>query len=118
MSCLDHGIAFDLSARQTRSLPDIRGATLLVTRGSLWITQHHDTRDFVLRAGDCWVADRDGLTIIEAQEDATVLLSEGAAQTWSAGTGTGGFGRGWAARLRGIAHAFFTTPSRNAVRYY
>lgn len=118
MACLEHGIAFDLAARQTRSLPDIRGAALLVARGRLWITQHNDIRDFVLSAGDCWVADRDGLTVVEAQEDATIVLPDGTARIWAGGAATAARAGGWAERLRGFATAFFTTPSRNAIRYY
>ena len=51
---------------------DARGTTLRVTRGTLWITQEDDTHDIVLRAGDIWMVERDGLTIVEAQNDASV----------------------------------------------
>ena len=71
MACFEHGTIIDLAARESVSLPDIRGTTLRVTRGTLWITQENDTQDIVLRAGDTWMVEKNGLTIIEAQEDTT-----------------------------------------------
>ena len=61
----------DLMPHQAIALPDIEGTALAVTRGTLWITQEDDTRDVVLGAGDLWMVERDGLTIIEAQNDAS-----------------------------------------------
>ncbi|MFO1313766.1 MAG: DUF2917 domain-containing protein [Burkholderiales bacterium] len=61
----------DLGPHQTLALPDIEGTALAVTRGTLWITQEDDTRDVVLGPGDLWMVERDGLTIIEAQNDAS-----------------------------------------------
>ena len=52
----------------------VRGALLRVTRGTLWITQENDPRDLVLRTGDTWVVERNGLTIVEAQADTTVCI--------------------------------------------
>ena len=59
----------DLRNRETLAINDIRGATLHVLRGTVWITQENDSRDVVLRPGDVWAVERDGLTIIEAQSD-------------------------------------------------
>ena len=42
-----------------------------MTRGTLWITEENDTHDIVLGPGDVWMVERDGLTIIEAQNDAS-----------------------------------------------
>jgi hypothetical protein len=61
----------DLGTRQSIALPDIEGTALAVTRGTLWITQENDGHDVVLGPGDVWMVDRDGLTIIEAQNDAS-----------------------------------------------
>ena len=72
MSRTTHGATFDMTARQSLGLPDARGTTLRVTRGTLWITQEDDTRDVVLRPGDAWTVERQGLTIVEAQSSATV----------------------------------------------
>lgn len=61
----------DLAPHEAIALPDIEGTALVVTRGTLWITQQDDTRDVVLCPGDLWMVERDGLTIIEAQNDAS-----------------------------------------------
>lgn len=61
----------DLGTRQSLAFPDIEGTALAVTQGTLWITQENDTHDVVLGPGDLWMVERDGLTIIEAQNDAT-----------------------------------------------
>jgi len=61
----------DLGTRQSIAFPDIEGTALAVTRGTLWITQENDTHDVVLGPGDIWMVDHDGLTIIEAQNDAS-----------------------------------------------
>jgi hypothetical protein len=74
MACFEHGTIIDLASRETVRLPDIRGATLRVTRGTAWITQQNDTQDVVLRAGDTWVVEHDGLTLLEAQSAATVCI--------------------------------------------
>jgi hypothetical protein len=71
MACFKHGTTIDLATRESVSLPDTRGTTLRVTRGSIWITQENDTKDIVLRAGDTWVVEKNGLTILEAQESTT-----------------------------------------------
>ena len=55
-------------------LPDARGTTLRITRGTLWVTQDRDRRDIVLGPGDTWTIERHGLTVAEAQGDAAVLV--------------------------------------------
>jgi hypothetical protein len=72
MACFEHGTIIDLAARESVPLQDVRGMTLRVTRGTVWITQENDTRDIVLRTGDNWVVEKDGLTLVEAQRDATL----------------------------------------------
>ena len=113
MACFEHGTIVELAAREVVTLPDVRSATLRVTRGTLWITQEDDPQDIVLRAGDNWAVERNGLTVIEAQEDATLcvtgrhlepLFGLRAASTPSAVT-----------RMRDAAAAFFATPLRGAV---
>jgi hypothetical protein len=47
---------------------------LRVTRGTLWLTFEHDTRDVVLTAGDSFTIDRGGLTLIQAHGKATVCV--------------------------------------------
>ena len=66
MACFNHATIIDLAAREMLQLPDVRGTTLRVTRGTVWITQQNDTQDIVLRAGDNWVVERNGTTLVEA----------------------------------------------------
>ncbi len=42
MACFEHGTIVELAAREVVTLPDVRSATLRVTRGTLWITQEDD----------------------------------------------------------------------------
>jgi hypothetical protein len=70
MACFETGTVVSLSAREAISLPNIRGATLRVTRGTLWLTEERARDDIVLRPGDNWVVETNGNTVIEAQGDA------------------------------------------------
>jgi hypothetical protein len=58
-------------------LVDARGTTLQVTRGKLWVTQHHDRRDVVLSAGDTWTVENLGITVAEARGDVAVVVGGG-----------------------------------------
>lgn len=69
-------ISLDLRKRQSLLLDDVKGATLHVIRGKVWITQENDTRDVVLGPGEAFTVERDGLTILEAQGD-TILHASG-----------------------------------------
>ena len=84
MACFKDGTIIDLTTRESLALPDFRGTTLRVTRGTVWITQEHDTQDIVLRAGDTWVVERNGLTLLEAQEDSTFCVLGRALASWTA----------------------------------
>ena len=77
MSCFRNGSAVELARNHVGTVRDAKGALLRVTRGIVWITQESDPEDTVLRAGDNWVVERDGLTVIQAHVDATFCL-EGA----------------------------------------
>jgi len=74
MACFEYGTLIDLAPRETVTLPDVRGATLRITRGTVWITQENDTKDTVLRPGDTWTVERNGLTILEAQGDVSLCV--------------------------------------------
>jgi Protein of unknown function (DUF2917) len=118
MACFEYGTIVDLAPRDVVTLPDMRSATLRVTRGTLWITQENDTQDVVLRPGDSWVVERNGLTIVEAQNDASFCvvgrrfetLNDGrvhrirAASSWSS--------------IRDALAAFFASSTRNPTPYY
>ena len=70
---LDH-TALKLDGHTTISIVDGNGARIAVTEGSVWITQEHDPRDVLLTAGESFVLDRDGTTIVEALHDAEIAL--------------------------------------------
>src|SRR5690349_1693763 len=74
MACYESATVIRLASREAITLPDIRGTTLRVTRGTLWLTQEHDRGDVVLRAGDNFVVESDGKTVVEAQDDATFAV--------------------------------------------
>jgi hypothetical protein len=66
--------AVKLAEHNTISIVDGKGARIAVTEGSVWITQDHDPRDVMLTAGESFVLDRNGKTIVEALRDAEVAL--------------------------------------------
>ncbi len=68
--------AVNLGRRQRLELEDAVGNTIVCLRGGVWITQHHDTRDIVLGAGERFVFDRPGLAIVQATADSLVRLDE------------------------------------------
>jgi len=119
MASLKQGTIIDLAARETVPLTDLRGVTLRVTRGSLWITQQDDTQDIVLRAGDNWTIERNGLTLVEAQQDATlcVLGRYLEAAIVPARRTRGTWATAWQ-RVRGFAVAQFMAPRRRMVPHY
>lgn len=108
MACFEYGTIVDLGVRETLSLPNMRGATLRVTRGTVWITQQDDTRDIVLRAGDSWAVERNGLTIVEAQEDTSFCVMGRKIEARATA-----FRRGWWGRVRDAAAYLLALPSRN-----
>ena len=75
MACFETGTVVRLAPRETITLPDTRGATLRVTRGTLWITQERRRDDVVLRAGDDWVVECAGSTVVEAQGEAMFCVT-------------------------------------------
>ena len=78
----------DLGNHQSIAFADIEGTALAVTRGTLWITQEDDMHDVVLGPGDVWMVERDGLTIIEAQNDASFrALGRAFDREWKAAHG-------------------------------
>ena len=74
MLCDGYTKVWELASGEHVKLDGARGTTLRVTRGTLWLTQESDTRDIVLSAGDVFTIDRGGLTLVEAQGNATVCV--------------------------------------------
>jgi hypothetical protein len=75
MLCQGYDKVLDLRDGDRVELRNARGTTLRLTRGTLWVTQEHDGRDIVLRAGDVWAVERQGLTLAQAQEGSTLCLA-------------------------------------------
>jgi hypothetical protein len=107
MACYETGTVVSLSHHEAISLPDVRGATLRVTQGTLWLTQEHArSTDIVLRPGDNWVVEHNGNTVVEAQNDAVFCIvgRKGAALKLPV--------REKPRRILASLAAFFTTPPR------
>lgn len=118
MACFKHGTIIDLAARESVSLPNMRGTALRVTRGAVWITQENDTQDIVLRAGDTWVVEKNGLTLLEAQESTTFCaLGRHADALVISDRATGSVPSTFGTRVREALSAFFVGPPRHTVPY-
>ena len=74
MTCDGYTKVWELAPGEIVKLEGARGTTLRVTRGTLWLTLERDLRDIVLSAGDSFMIDRGGLTLVEAQDTATVCV--------------------------------------------
>jgi hypothetical protein len=74
MACDGYTKIWEMAGGELIGLDGGRGTTLRVTRGTLWLTFERDTRDVVLGVGDVFTIDRGGLTLIEAQGNATVCV--------------------------------------------
>jgi hypothetical protein len=69
----------DLKRGQLLRLDDAAGTLVLCLGGSLWLTQQGDQRDIVLEAGDDARIEHDGMSIVSALSDASVVLSRDSA---------------------------------------
>ena len=75
MACFESGTVVEMAAREAVTLQNVRGATVRVTRGIVWLTQQDDGKDVILRVGDNWTVERDGATVLESQDgDALVCV--------------------------------------------
>src|SRR5450759_3337570 len=66
---------FEVRREQVLSLRDAAGTRLRCTRGSLWLTQDGGGQDIVLAPGECFTVERDGLTLVNALKDGSVLIA-------------------------------------------
>jgi len=82
MLCNGYDKVLELADGDLVELDEARGTTLRVTKGALWITQENDKDDIVLRAGDVWTVERQGLTLLEAQ-GSTLLCVVGVAAAFA-----------------------------------
>jgi len=74
MACFESGTIVSLPAREAITLPHVGGTTLRVTQGVVWLTEEDERQDVVLRAGDNWLVEADGDTVVEAQNDAVFCV--------------------------------------------
>jgi hypothetical protein len=56
------------------------GHAVVCHSGSLWVTQHRDGRDIVLRAGESFALDRKGLVLVQALEQSALSIAPPAAR--------------------------------------
>ncbi|MEO8674486.1 MAG: DUF2917 domain-containing protein [Casimicrobiaceae bacterium] len=115
MACNGYENVWDLTAGELMQLDGARGTTLRVTRGVLWITLQDDTRDVIVAAGDAFTIDRDGLTLVEAQDAATVCAMALHALNVRRGPGRPKFAARIAAWLSSVGVADF---ERRSAPYY
>jgi uncharacterized protein YjiS (DUF1127 family) len=68
----------ELQQGEVLRLRDAGGRHLGVVRGNVWVTQHGDPRDHVLRAGESFAFDRDGVALVLPLDGAArVVLEQG-----------------------------------------
>lgn len=72
--------SMEVRRKQVLLLRDAAGARLRCTRGSLWLTQDGGGQDIVLAPGDCFTVERDGLTLVSALKDGSVLIASAPAR--------------------------------------
>ena len=93
---------------QRLGLVDAAGTVAKVLSGRLWITLENDRRDIFLAPGETWTIDRDGLTLVQAEERATLVLTDASRARRAA----------WRSRIATSIARWFTRCSRSNVPYY
>lgn len=99
---MDHDqprLRIELLAGQLLSLDHYRKTRVECVRGQLWVTEATDTRDALLKSGESFVANADGLVLVEALRDSVLCVGEAARVTRSP---EGGFSSGLPSWLRAI----------------
>ena len=72
-----------IQSREALALRNGRGSTITCISGTIWLTMENDSRDIVLTAGDSFVVNRRGLTILAAHEASVVdVCAPRRAQRW------------------------------------
>lgn len=64
----------ELTRHQALPLPQARGARVRSLRGTLWITQEGDREDHLVRDGESFTVERDGVTLVSAAHGASTVL--------------------------------------------
>jgi Protein of unknown function (DUF2917) len=63
-----------LSDNQPLPLRDAKGILVQCHRGTVWITQHNDSKDVIMHAGQSFEIERQGLTLVTGFEGAAVSI--------------------------------------------
>jgi hypothetical protein len=63
--------AIHLEPGEVLTMRDAVGTTVRVLSGRAWLTQEHDTQDYILEAGESFVIGKRGLTVVNGLSDAT-----------------------------------------------
>lgn len=71
----------DLPRGATLRIDDGEAHVIDVFQGMVWITQDGDPRDVILQAGESFSFDSSGLTLVQAFQDARLLLTDAAVPT-------------------------------------
>src|SRR3954471_10410055 len=77
MAFFETGTVVEMAAREAVTLQNVRGVTVRVTRGVVWLTQQDDGKDVILRVGDNWTVERDGATVLESQDGEALVCVVG-----------------------------------------
>lgn len=75
MDLRTHPFGLILERNRTLRITDAAGASIAVHDGTVWVTQEGDPTDRVLGAGERFVADRGGVAVLQALDDARVTVS-------------------------------------------
>ena len=62
-----------LKTKQVVKVRGGRGRSIVCDSGSVWVTQVGDPRDVILRAGESFRLDREGLAVVQALEPVSRL---------------------------------------------
>jgi hypothetical protein len=94
------GAVVVLQVREMIRLEEAAGTKLRVQRGSVWITQHGDHKDYYLPANGTITLDRPGLALVHALKPAELIVSQPAPKASLAARVARAFA-GWVARRFG-----------------
>ena len=65
-----------LCAQMVERLANVdRGDAIIVSQGTLWVTQEGDPQDYVLSKGESFIANHHGSVVVEALTDASLHFS-------------------------------------------
>jgi len=63
-----------LKANQIVKMRGDLGHSIVCERGTMWLTQHRDLRDVILRAGEAFTLDHAGPTLVMAVEPGAIRI--------------------------------------------